>query len=209
MHAIEMGRNGGNRNREGTNKWVTPMLPHASIQVRRGNQFLFDYKAEILTAYSKLYNKYLKKAEQFGNRLSVTIHKASDVTYMDIPQPRFKFLSLFKEVLKKHFTSHPNHLLDRGNSRSSREKDPTFENLPLYLLPWSQIVINSKGDISLCCVQGPIDHLRNHTSIEEAWNSENICRIREQLSKKIFPPECQTADCTVRRWNTRVCVIHQ
>ena len=182
---------------------------YESIQVRRGDQFLFDYKVEILTAYPKLYNKYLKKAEQFGNRLNVTIHKASDVTYMDIPQPRFKFLSLFKGVSKKHFTSHPDHLLGRENSRSSREKDPTFENLPLCLLPWSQMVINSKGDISLCCVQGPIDHLRNHTSIEEAWNSEKICRIREQLSKKIFPPECQTADCTVRRWNTRVCVIHQ
>jgi len=182
---------------------------YESIQVNRRNQFSFDYKTEILTAYPKLYNQYLRKAEQLGTRLKVTIHKASDVTYMDIPQPGFRFVSLFREFLKKHFTLHQINILGKESSQSSREKDPSFERLPLCLLPWSQMVISSKGDISLCCVQGPIGHLRDYTSIEEAWNSENICRIREQLSKKIFPPECQTADCTVRRWNTRVCVIHQ
>jgi MoaA/NifB/PqqE/SkfB family radical SAM enzyme len=182
---------------------------YESIQVNRRNQFSFDYKTEILTGYPKLYNQYLRKAEQLGTRLKVTIHKASDVTYMDIPQPGFRFVSLFREFLKKHFTLHQINIFGKESSQSSREKDPSFEKLPLCLLPWSQMVISSKGDISLCCVQGLIGHLRDYTSIEEAWNSEKICRIREQLSKKIFPPECQTADCTVRRWNTRVCIIHQ
>ena len=182
---------------------------YESIQVKRGNQFLFDYKTEILTAYPKLYNQYLRKAEQLGRRLNVTIHKASDVTYMDIPQPGFRFLSLFRKFLKKHFTLHQLDILGKESSRSSREKDPSFENLPLCLLPWTRMVIGAKGDISLCCVQGPIDYLRNYASLEEAWNPENIYKIREKLINKTFPPECQTADCTVKRWNTRVCVIHQ
>ncbi len=182
---------------------------YEAIQAKRGEQFLFDYKKEILAAYPRLYNKFLKKAERLGRKLNVTVYKAADVAYMNVPRRRPRFLSLIADLCRDRFRS-----LGKGRPeivvfRSSDEKDPSFENLPLCLLPWSQMVVSSRGEISLCCVQGPIDHLRNYSSVEEAWNSENVRRIRDQLSRKIFPPECQTADCTVRRWNTRVCIVHQ
>jgi MoaA/NifB/PqqE/SkfB family radical SAM enzyme len=183
-------------------------IGYESIQTRRGSKFLFDYKKEILTAYPELYNKFLKEAERLGKKLNVTIHKAGDVTYMDIIKAVLKLFSP-KEVLKNLFKSTPDNTLHREISPSSREKDPYFEQLPLCLLPWSQMVVSSKGDVSLCCVQGYIDHLRNYTSLEEVWNSEKIRRIRELLINGIFPPECQSADCTVRKWNSRVCIIHQ
>jgi len=177
---------------------------YESIQVRRGDHFMFNYKTEVLTAHPRLYNRYLKKAEQLGNELDVTIRKAGEVTYMKEPQAKLVFR--FMEILKKRFNPPQTNGLQ---SETSNRRDPSYENLPLCLLPWSQMVINSHGDISLCCVQGPIDHLRKYRSIEEAWNSENISRIREMLSRKIFPQECQLADCTVKRWNTRVCIVHQ
>jgi len=182
---------------------------YESIQVRRGSRFLFDYKEEILTGYPKFYNRCLKKAERIGKRLNVAIHKASEVTYMDIPHPRLNFLSFFKNAFKGLVKSEQNSVLQGKGLPSKKEKDPFFENLPLCLLPWSQLVVNSRGEISLCCVQGPFDHLRNYSSIEEAWDSKKIKSIRKQLSQKIFPPECQVADCTVRRWNGRACIIHQ
>lgn len=182
---------------------------YESIRVEKGNRFLFDYKKEVLTGHPKLYNRYLKRAEDLGKKLGVTIHKAGDVAYMEIPPPRFNCLPYIKGVFKKPFESRQEKKVESDSFSPAREKDPSFERLPLCLLPWSQMVISSKGNISLCCVQGPIDHMRNHSSIDEAWNSENIRKIREQLSNRIFPPECQSADCTVRKWNTRVCIIHQ
>jgi len=182
---------------------------YESIQIKRGDAFSFNYRTEILTAYPALYKKYLKKAEELGRKLNVTIHKASDVTYMDIPRPRFSFLSFFKEALRKPFRAKQKDKLLEAFFEPTRERDSSFEKLPLCLLPWSQMVISSKGGISLCCVQNPFDHLKNYTTIEEAWHSEKVCRIREQLSQKLFPPECQAADCTVRKWNSRVCIIYQ
>jgi len=179
------------------------------IRIQKSPHFLFDYQKEVLTAYPKLFNKYLRKADRLGKRLKVPIHKAGDVTCMDVPPSRLQFLSRFKEIFSQTFKARQNPVIARGISPSNPEKDPTFERLPLCLLPWSQMVISSKGDISFCCVQGAFDHLKNHASIEEAWNSERACNIRDQLSQRIFPPECETADCTVRRWNTRVCIIYQ
>ena len=180
---------------------------YESIQIEKRDHFQFDYKKEILSAYPKLYNKFLRKAEKLAKKLNVTIYKDSSVTYLDIPEE--KFFSLFKNLVRKSFKSNRNQRISEGGFQPQREKDPHFERLPLCLLPWSQMVISSKGDISLCCVQGPVDHLKNSSSIEAAWHSEKICQIREQLSHQIFPPECQAADCTVKRWNTRVCIIHQ
>ena len=131
------------------------------------------------------------------------------MAYMEEPPSRFRFLSRFKERIRQTFWAHECPMTSQDLPQSPHEKDPAYENLPLCLLPWSQMVVSSRGDLSLCCVQGAIDHLKNYSSIEEAWNSEKIGNIREQLSRRIFPPECETADCTVRRWNTRVCVIHQ
>ncbi len=180
---------------------------YESIQIEKKDHFQFDYKKEIVTSYPKLYNKFLRKAEHLSKKLNVTVYKDSSVIYLDVPGANF--YSRLKNRLKKPFKSNRNQ--ERGGEafQPPREKDPHFERLPLCLLPWSQMVISSKGGISLCCVQGPIDHLKNYASIEAAWNSEKICSIREQLRHQIFPPECQTGDCTVRRWNTRVCIIHQ
>jgi MoaA/NifB/PqqE/SkfB family radical SAM enzyme len=182
---------------------------YEAIRIQKSPRFLFDYRKEVLAAYPELLDKYLKKAERLGKRLGVPIYKAGDVTYRDEPPPRFRLLSRFRALLRQAAKGDPCSAAAPDLSRSSHKKDPAFENLPLCLLPWSQMVISSKGDISLCCVQGSIDHLKNYSSIEEAWHSEKICAIREQLSRRIFPPECETADCTVRRWNTRVCIIHQ
>jgi MoaA/NifB/PqqE/SkfB family radical SAM enzyme len=178
---------------------------YESIQIEKGNRFQFDYKKEIVTAYPKLYNKMLRKAEYLAKKLNVTIYKDSSVTYLDVPEA--KFHSWLKNLLRKSFKS--DQKTGEKAVQSQKEIDPYFERLPLCLLPWSQMVISSKGDISLCCVQGPIDHLKNYSSIETAWHSGKICRIREQLSHQIFPPECQTGDCTVKRWKTRVCILHQ
>jgi MoaA/NifB/PqqE/SkfB family radical SAM enzyme len=182
---------------------------YETIRIQKSPEFLFDYREEVLAAYPELLNKYLRKAERLGRRLGIPIHKAGDVTCRDEPLPRFRLPSRFGALFRQAGKGDPCSAAAPDLSRSSREKDPAFENLPLCLLPWSQMVISSKGEISLCCVQGSIDHLKNYSSIEDAWHSERICSIREQLSRRIFPPECEAADCTVRRWNTRVCIIHQ
>jgi MoaA/NifB/PqqE/SkfB family radical SAM enzyme len=182
---------------------------YETIRIQKSPHFLFDYKKEVPAAYPKLYNKYIRKAERLGKRLRVAVHKAGDITYMDEPPSRFKFLSRFKDVFRQMVVGYPRSVIPHDLSQSLHEKDPTFDNLPLCLLPWSQMVISSKGDISLCCVQGSVDHLRNYASVEDAWNSESICNIREHLSRRVFPPECEVADCTVKRWNMRVCIIHQ
>jgi MoaA/NifB/PqqE/SkfB family radical SAM enzyme len=182
---------------------------YETIRIQKSPDFLFDYRKEILTGYPSLYNRYLREADRLGRRLKVPIHKAGDVAYMDEPLSRFGSLARFAEGFLKRFKGRRPSIKSPAPSEPPRAKDETFENLPLCLLPWSQMVISSKGDISLCCVQGFLDHLKNYSSIEEAWNSEKICKIREQLSRRVFPPECETADCTVRRWNTRVCIIHQ
>ena len=182
---------------------------YETILVHKSAGFQFDYKKEILTAYPNLYNKYLRKADRLGERLKVPVHKAGDMAYMEEPPDRLRLLRRFGEGIFKSFKTPRASMSAQDVSQSLREKDSTFENLPLCLLPWSQMVISSKGDISLCCVQGVIDHLKNYSSIEEAWHSERICNIRKQLSRRIFPPECETADCTVRRWGTRVCIVHQ
>jgi MoaA/NifB/PqqE/SkfB family radical SAM enzyme len=182
---------------------------YETIRIQKSPHFLFDYKKEVPAAYPKLYNKCIRKAERLGKRLRVAVHKAGDITYMDEPPSRFKFLSRFKDVFRQMVVGYPRSVIPHDLSQSLHEKDPTFDNLPLCLLPWSQMVISSKGDISLCCVQGSVDHLRNYASVEDAWNSESICNIREHLSRRVFPPECEVADCTVKRWNMRVCIIHQ
>ena len=182
---------------------------YESIEVSRGQQYAFHYIEEVLSAYPKLYNQCLRKAEALAKKRNVVIHKAGDVAPMDIPESRMRFLSRLAEILRRPLRSGMAAKSDLKLLRQPGDKDPTFERLPLCLLPWTQMVISSRGDISLCCVQGQIDHLRNHDSLEEAWNSENICRIREMLKNRTFPPECQTADCTVRKWNTRVCIVHQ
>ena len=182
---------------------------YETIRIQKSARFLFDYKKEVLTTDPRLFNRYLRKADRLGQRWKVPIHKAGDMTYMDEPPSRLRFLARFKERFEQRLKVRRSASMSRDLLEPPRQKDPTFENLPLCLLPWSQMVISSKGDISLCCVQGFIDHLKNYSSVEEAWHSERICRIREQLSRKVFPPECETADCTVRRWNTRVCIIHQ
>jgi molybdenum cofactor biosynthesis enzyme MoaA len=182
---------------------------YETIRIQKSPGFLFEYKREVLAAYPKLFNRYLREAERLGERLQVPIHRTGDAAYMDEPPSRFRFLSRFKERVCQTFWAHERPMTSHGLPQSPREKDPTYENLPLCLLPWSQLVISSRGALSLCCVQGTIDHLKNYSSIEEAWNSEKIGTIREQLSRRIFPPECETTDCTVRRWNSRVCIIHQ
>jgi MoaA/NifB/PqqE/SkfB family radical SAM enzyme len=182
---------------------------YETIRIQKSPDFLFDYRKEVLTGYPRLYNKCLREADRLGGRLKVPIHKAGDVAYMDEPPSRFGSFTRLAESFLERFKGRRRSIKSPAPSEPPREKDETFENLPLCLLPWSQMVISSKGDISLCCVQGFVDHLKNYSSIEEAWHSERICKIREQLSRRIFPPECETADCTVRRWNTRVCIIHQ
>jgi len=182
---------------------------YETIRIQKSAEFLFDYGKEVLTAYPRLFNRYLQMAERLGERLKVPIHKAGDVNRMEEPPSRFRALTRLKEIARRRLKSHRPFLNSPDLPLVPHERDPAFENLPLCLLPWSQMVISSRGDISLCCVQGFIDHLKNYSSIEEAWNSERICRIREQLSRRVFPPECETADCTVRRWNTRVCIVHQ
>lgn len=179
-----------------------------AIHIRRG-QYVFDYEKELVTTYPKLYNRHLKRAENLGKKLNVTIHRWGDVTYQKVPPSRFNLFSLLGNSLRGIFKSHPKPSPLQEIPKTSHPKDPSYENLPLCLLPWSQLVINVKGDASLCCVQGPIDHLKNYTSIEEIWNSERMCNIRESLIHRKFPPECQLENCTVKRWNTRVCMIHQ
>ena len=182
---------------------------YGDIRLQKPPHFVFDYQKEVLTACPELFNKYLRRAERMGQRLKVRIHKAGDVAYMEEPPPRFRVLRRLREVFRQRVKARSRTTMPDDSPQPPREKDPAFENLPLCLLPWSQMVISAKGDISLCCVQGTVDHLKNYASVEEAWHSERIGRIREQLSRRVFPPECETADCTVRRWNTRVCIIHQ
>ena len=181
---------------------------YETIRIQKSPDFLFDYRKEVLTGYPRLYNRCLRQADRLGERLKVPIYKAGDVAYMDEPPSRFGSFQRVGDFLMR-VKGRRRSIKSPAPYRPPREKDETFENLPLCLLPWSQMVISSKGDISLCCVQGFIDHLKNYSSIEEAWRSDKICKIREQLSRRTFPPECETADCTVRRWNTRVCIIHQ
>jgi MoaA/NifB/PqqE/SkfB family radical SAM enzyme len=181
---------------------------YESIHSKRGDQsFLFDYPEQILSAHPQLYNEYLRQAEDLAKSLNVTVHKAQDVTYFDLPDP--KWLSWIKEALRRSGKRRETKKEAEKSLRPVGTRDPYYERLPICLLPWTQMVISSRGDISLCCVQGTLDHLRNYRSLEEAWNSETLCRIREQLLQGSFPPECQVADCTVKRWKSKVCIIHQ
>lgn len=182
---------------------------YETIRIQKGSHFVFDYMKEVPAAYPRLYNKYLKEADRLGERLRVLIHKAGDIMTIEEPMRRFRLLSQLKAVFGQTSRAHPQPTDRHEISPMRREKDPTFERLPLCLLPWSQMVISSKGDISLCCVQGSFDHLKHYRSIEDAWHSERAGQIREQLSQGVFPRECETPDCTVRRWNQRVCIVHQ
>jgi MoaA/NifB/PqqE/SkfB family radical SAM enzyme len=182
---------------------------YETIRIEKSSDFLFDYKSEVLAAYPDLMDRYLKKADRLGKRLGIPIYKAGDLTCEGESSPRPRLLTRLRELFRSAAKSDQGPASSGNSLQPCREKDPTFENLPLCLLPWTQMVIGSKGDLSLCCVQGTLDHLKHYSSIEEAWHSERVCRIREQLSRRIFPPECETADCTVKRWNSRVCIIHQ
>jgi MoaA/NifB/PqqE/SkfB family radical SAM enzyme len=182
---------------------------YETIRIRKGSYPVFDYLKEVPTAYPRLYHKNIRKADRLGAQLKVPIHKAGDVISMEEPAGRLKFFSRWKTMFQRISGASPRLAGLPEIIPVHHEKDPTFENLPLCLLPWSQMVISSKGDLSLCCVQGFFDHLKNHRSIEEAWHSERACQIREELSRGAFPKECETADCTVKRWKDRVCIPYQ
>ena len=180
---------------------------YESIHSKRGEGDLFDYQKEVLAPHPEIYSEWLKQAEGLAKTLNVTIHKAQDVVSLEPPGP--SWLSRVRDAVMKPRKPRESRKEEERTVRSVETRDPHYERLPVCVLPWTQMVISSRGDISLCCVQGTVAHLRDFSTLEEAWNSEAVCRIREQLLQGTFPPECQVVDCTVKRWKSKVCIIHQ
>jgi MoaA/NifB/PqqE/SkfB family radical SAM enzyme len=180
---------------------------YESIHSKRGEGDLFDYQREVLAPHPEIYSGWLKQAEGLAGTLNVTIHKAQDVVCLEPSGPNW--LSHVRDAVMKPRKPRESRKEEERTVRSVETRDPHYERLPVCVLPWTQMVISSRGDISLCCVQGTVAHLRDFSTLEEAWNSEAVCRIREQLLQGTFPPECQVADCTVKRWKSKVCIIHQ
>jgi len=75
-------------------------------------------------------------------------------------------------------------------------------NKPLCTFPWAHLDIETNGDIKYCCASVYSDehsHLDEHGnhynvnthSIDQAWNSDRIRKLREDLYNGIQAPECQ------------------
>jgi hypothetical protein len=56
--------------------------------------------------------------------------------------------------------------------------------------PFTGLATNEDGKILVCCRSHPISNI-NKESLEEAWNNDNMRRIRRQVLNNERPPECQ------------------
>lgn len=57
------------------------------------------------------------------------------------------------------------------------------------LHPFTGLATRTDGAILACCRSQPIGWIQ-HESLEEIWNNENICRIRQQVLNDQRPSEC-------------------
>ena len=57
------------------------------------------------------------------------------------------------------------------------------------LHPFTGLATRTDGAILACCRSQPVGWIQNE-SLEEIWNNENICRIRQQVLNNQRPSEC-------------------
>ena len=56
--------------------------------------------------------------------------------------------------------------------------------------PFTGLATREDGAIQVCCRSHPISNIQ-HETLEQAWNNENMQRIRRQVLKGERPPECE------------------
>jgi MoaA/NifB/PqqE/SkfB family radical SAM enzyme len=56
--------------------------------------------------------------------------------------------------------------------------------------PFTGLATREDGAIQVCCRSHPISNIQ-HETLEQAWNNENMTRIRRQVLRGERPPECE------------------
>lgn len=74
----------------------------------------------------------------------------------------------------------------KGSGQLNKTNSCTF-----CLHPFTGLATREDGAIKVCCRSAPISNIKDE-SLEEAWNNENMKRIRKQVLNNERPLECQS-----------------
>jgi MoaA/NifB/PqqE/SkfB family radical SAM enzyme len=68
-------------------------------------------------------------------------------------------------------------------------KEKSKNSKSFCIMPFTHIVTKTNGEIKLCCRSLPISNVKIER-ITDAWNNDNLKRIRKQMLEGERPPEC-------------------
>lgn len=74
----------------------------------------------------------------------------------------------------------------KGSGQLNKTNSCTF-----CLHPFTGLATREDGAVKVCCRSAPISNIK-HESLEQAWNNENMKRIRKQVLNGERPVECQS-----------------